>query len=188
MSQTKTFFVTHKSLCSSVLNGFKGEGEKIGAYMKPAAEKIQQVLRDLGLEYCEVVEFSESTKTSAEAAAVLGTSVAQICKSILFGAGDEAIMVMASGANRIDTAKVQAHVAVPLTKANAAFVRDKTGYVIGGVPPVGHVTPFPLFIDEDLLKFAEVYAAAGTPNSIFAIKPADLVRVTGGTVIDCKEQ
>lgn len=155
--------------------------------MKPAAEKIQQVLRELGLD-CAVVEFSESTKTSAEAAAAIGTTVEQICKSILFAAKDQAIMVMASGANRIDTAKVQSHVAVPLSKANAGFVRDKTGYVIGGVPPIGHATPFPIFIDEDLLKFEVVYAAAGTPNAIFGIKPADLVRVTGGTVIDCKEQ
>jgi prolyl-tRNA editing enzyme YbaK/EbsC (Cys-tRNA(Pro) deacylase) len=155
--------------------------------MKPAAEKIQQILQELGLD-SEVVEFSESTKTSAEAAAVIGTTVAQICKSILFAAGDQAVMVMASGANRIDTAKVQSHVEVPLGKANAAFVRDKTGYVIGGVPPIGHATNFPIFIDEDLLKFEIVYAAAGTPNSIFGIKPADLVRVTGGTVIDCKEK
>ena len=155
--------------------------------MKPAAERVQQILRELGLE-SEVVEFSESTKTSAEAASAIGTTLGQICKSILFEAGGEPVMVIASGVNRIDTAKVQQHVGQPLGKANAAFVREKTGFVIGGVPPVGHLHPFPIFIDQDLMQYPLVYAAAGTPNAIFPLKPADLVRITGGEVIDCKEE
>ena len=97
-------------------------------------------------------------------------------------------MVIASGANRIDTAKVQQHVGSPLGKANAAFVREKTGYVIGGVPPVGHAHPFPIFIDQDLMQYEIVYAAAGTPNAIFPLSPADLQRITQGGVIDCREE
>ncbi len=158
--------------------------------MKPAAEKVQQIINELGLD-SQIVEFSESTRTSAEAAAVIGTTVAQICKSILFAAGEGAeaipVMVIASGANRIDTHKVQSHIGQHLHKANAAFVRDKTGYAIGGVPPFGHASPITIFIDQDLLQYEVVYAAGGTPNSIFPLKPADLVQVTGGQVIDCRE-
>ncbi len=155
--------------------------------MKPAAERVQQILRDLGLN-SQIVEFSESTRTSAEAAAAIGTTIAQICKSILFEVGGEPVMVIASGANRIDTTKVQQHVGQPLGKANAAFVREKTGYVIGGVPPVGHSQPFPIFIDQDLMQYEIVYAAAGTPNAIFPVVPADLQRITQGKIIDCREE
>ena len=158
--------------------------------MKPAAEKVQQIINELGLD-SQIVEFSESTRTSAEAAAVIGTTVAQICKSILFAAGEGAeaipVMVIASGANRIDTNKVQSHIGQQLHKANAAFVREKTGYAIGGVPPFGHISPITIFIDEDLVQYELVFAAGGTPNAIFPLKPADLVRVTGGQVIDCRE-
>ena len=154
--------------------------------MKPAAERVQKILQELGLD-SQILEFSESTKTSAAAATAIGTTVAQIAKSILFAAGDEPVMVIASGINRIDVAKVQTHIGTPLGKANAAFVRDHTGYVIGGVPPVGHAVKFPIFIDRDLLQYDELWAAGGTPNAVFPIKPADLVRITGGEIIDCKE-
>jgi len=155
--------------------------------MKPAAERVQQILAGLGLD-SQIVEFGESTKTAADAAAAIGTTVAQIAKSIVFAAGDEPVMVIASGSNRIDPARVQPYVAAALTKANAAFVRDHIGYVIGGVPPVGHTTSFPIFIDRDLLQYPEIWAAGGTPNTVFPIAPANLVRVTGGRVIDCKEE
>lgn len=154
--------------------------------MKPAAERVQQILRELGLD-SQIVEFSESTKTSADAAAAINTTVAQIAKSILFAAGDSPVMVIASGVNRVDTAKVQQHVKQSLGKASAAFVREHTGFVIGGVPPVGHSTNFPIFIDHDLLQYAEIWAAGGTPNAVFPLTPADLVRITNGIVIDCKE-
>ena len=95
-------------------------------------------------------------------------------------------MVMASGANRIDTAKVERLLGKPLGKANAAFVRDTTGFVIGGVPPIGHPAHVPIYVDRDLLQYDVVYAAAGTPNTIFPIAPNDLVRVTRATVIDCR--
>jgi prolyl-tRNA editing enzyme YbaK/EbsC (Cys-tRNA(Pro) deacylase) len=159
--------------------------------VKPASQKVQQKIYELGLD-SQIVEFSESTRTSAEAAAAIGTSVEQICKSILFSAGEgseaEPVMVIASGANRIDTHKVQTHIGQKLHKATAEFVREKTGYAIGGVPPFGHAHHLTIFIDQDLLKYEVVYAAGGTPNSIFPIKPADLVRVTGGEVIDCRQE
>ncbi len=155
--------------------------------MKAAAERFQQILREMGLNN-EVIEFSETTRTAADAATAIGTTTAQICKSILFEAGGEPVMVIASGANRIDTSKVQQHVGQPLHKANANFVREKTGYVIGGVPPTGHLHPFPIFIDQDLLQYEQVYAAAGTPNAIFAISPTDLQRITKGEVINCREE
>src|SRR5438045_3866848 len=110
--------------------------------MHPTAERVQQALQDLGVE-TQVVEVSASTRTSADAAAAIGTSVAQICKSIVFAVDEAPLMVMASGANRIDTAKVEQAIGKPLGKANAAFVRDKTSFVIGGVPPVGHREHFP---------------------------------------------
>ncbi|WJW68852.1 YbaK/EbsC family protein [Candidatus Chlorohelix allophototropha] len=157
--------------------------------MKPAAQKVQQIIDELGLN-SQIVEFSESTRTSAEAAAAIGTSVAQICKSILFAAGDKEnaipVMVIASGANRIDTHKVQTHIGQKLHKATPEFVREKTGYAIGGVPPFAHAQPLTIFIDQDLLAFEVVYAAGGTPNAIFPLNPADLVKVTGGAVIDCR--
>jgi prolyl-tRNA editing enzyme YbaK/EbsC (Cys-tRNA(Pro) deacylase) len=159
--------------------------------MKPAAEKVQKIIDEMGLD-SQIVEFSESTRTSAEAAAAIGTTLGQICKSILFAAGEgeaaSPVMIIASGANRIDTGKVQAHVGSTLHKANAAFVRDKTGFAIGGVPPFGHIQPLTLFIDQDLLQYEVVYAAGGTPNAIFPIKPTELVRITGGEVIDCREE
>lgn len=153
--------------------------------MHMAAECIQQLLHNLGVR-TEVVEFGASTRTSAEAATAIGTTVAQICKSIVWATDGGAVLVIASGANRIDTAKVEQHVGKPLAKANAAFVREQTGYVIGGVPPIGHAHQVPIFIDQDLLRYPVVYAAAGTPNTIFPITPPELLRVTGGSVIDCR--
>ncbi|MBA3945338.1 MAG: YbaK/EbsC family protein [Herpetosiphonaceae bacterium] len=153
--------------------------------MHPTAERIQQVLHDLGVE-TQVVEFTESTRTSADAAAAIGTTVGQICKSIVFAVDGSPLMVMASGVNRIDTTKVEQTIGKLLGKANAAFVRDKTGFAIGGVPPVGHLERFPIFVDRDLLQYDIIYAAAGTPNTIFPISSADLVRVTGATVLDCR--
>src|SRR5947209_6868463 len=141
--------------------------------MHPTAERIQQVLHDLGVE-TQVVEFTESTRTSADAAAAIGTTVGQICKSIVFAVDGSPLMVMASGVNRIDTTKVEQTIGKLLGKANASFVRDKTGFAIGGVPPVGHLERFPIFVDRDLLQYDIIYAAAGTPNTIFPITPADL--------------
>lgn len=154
--------------------------------MHPTAAHVQALLQALGVE-AEVIEFAASTRTSAEAAAVIGTSVAQICKSIVFNMAGQALLVMASGADRIAVARLEALMGQPLGKANAAFVREQTGYAIGGVAPIGHARQFPVLVERGLLQFPVVYAAAGTPNTIFAITPADLLRITGAQVVDCRE-
>jgi prolyl-tRNA editing enzyme YbaK/EbsC (Cys-tRNA(Pro) deacylase) len=128
----------------------------------------------MGLE-AEVVEFAETTRTSAEAAGQIGCSTAQIAKSLVFRAktSNRPVLVIASGVNRVDE---------KLGKADAEFVRDKTGYAIGGVAPVGHATKPATFIDEDLLRFEIIWAAAGTPFAVFRLTPAELTRLTGGQV------
>jgi prolyl-tRNA editing enzyme YbaK/EbsC (Cys-tRNA(Pro) deacylase) len=135
-----------------------------------------------------VVELPHSTRTSAEAAAAVGCALGQIVKSIVFRAAhsDRPVLVLASGANRVDEAAVAALLGEPLAKAGADFVRARTGFVIGGVPPVGHSQPIPTFIDEDLLAFAAVWAAAGTPNAVFQLTPDQLVSLTRGTVARVK--
>lgn len=151
--------------------------------LKPAAERIQAALAEAGLQ-AKVREFPESTRTAADAAAAIGCSVAQIAKSLIFKGrqSGRSILVVASGANRVEERKVAALVGEALEKADAAFVRSATGYAIGGVPPVGHVSPPITVIDEDLLQLDEIWAAAGTPNAVFALTPEVLVALTSGTV------
>ena len=125
----------------------------------------------------EIREFPEGTRTAPEAAAAVGCDVGQICKSLVFRVGDEPLLVVASGANRVDEARFGA------SKADAAFVREQTGFAIGGVPPVGHDRPIETVIDEDLLRYDVVWAAAGTPRHVFPIAPDELVARTNGTVV-----
>jgi prolyl-tRNA editing enzyme YbaK/EbsC (Cys-tRNA(Pro) deacylase) len=147
----------------------------------PSALKVQAVL---GPAY-QVVEFDASTRTSEDAAAAIGCTVAEIAKSLIFrSAQGRPVLVIASGVNRIDEGKVQALLGGKIGRADADFVRDMTGYGIGGVPPVGHATPPIVLIDRELERFAAVWAAAGTPNAVFRITPADLVRLTQGQVAD----
>ena len=154
-----------------------------GDSLRPAAARVKEILRQQGLE-AEVVEFAESTRTSAEAAAQVGCSLAQIAKSLVFRAkgSGRPVLVIASGANRVDEKAVEALLGEKIGKADADFVRDKTGYAIGGVAPVGHAVPPATFIDEDLLTFDAVWAAAGTPFAVFRLAPAELQRLTGGRV------
>ena len=132
----------------------------------------------------DVIEFAETTKTSADAAQQIGCSVAQIAKSLIFRArqSNRPVLVIASGVNRVDEKALETLLGEKIGKADAEFVRDKTGYAIGGVAPVGHASPPVTFIDEDLLKLEVIWAAAGTPFAVFRLKPADLVRLTGGRV------
>jgi prolyl-tRNA editing enzyme YbaK/EbsC (Cys-tRNA(Pro) deacylase) len=151
--------------------------------LRPAAARVQQLLGDMGLA-TEVIEFAETTKTSADAAQQIGCSVAQIAKSLIFRARQSGrpVLVIASGVNRVDEKALEALLGEKIGKADADFVRDKTGYAIGGVAPVGHASPPVTFIDEDLLKLETIWAAAGTPFAVFRLGPADLVRLTGGQV------
>ncbi|MES1152168.1 MAG: YbaK/EbsC family protein [Dongia sp.] len=159
---------------------------------RSSVARVRQALADLGVE-TEIKEFSASTRTSADAAAAIGCSVAQIAKSLVFRAkpSGRAILVMASGANRVDEKKLAAKLGETIGKADADFVRSETGFAIGGVAPVGHDVEkrgirLKTLIDADLLGYDVIWAAAGSPNSVFRLTPGDLVRITQGEVADLK--
>ena len=154
--------------------------------LRPSAERVRQTLGSMGLTV-KVTEFSESTRTATEAAAAVGTTVGQIAKSLVFMVGDEAVLVIASGANRVDMEKMNRLLGKKIIKPDAGTVRRVTGFSIGGVPPVGHSTRLKTIADEDLLNFPMVYVAAGTPNAVFAVSPRDLVRITEAEVVNIKE-
>ena len=156
--------------------------------LKGSALRVQAALDAHGIA-AEVREFPASTRTSAEAAAAIGCAVGQIAKSLVFRArtSDRAVMVIASGTNRVDEKAVAARLGEPIGRADADFVRARTGFAIGGVPPVGHPESLPTFIDRDLLCYGEIWAAAGTPNAVFRLRPADLVALTGGEVADIRQ-
>lgn len=152
--------------------------------LSPAAQRIQAALDAHGLGH-KVVEFAQTTRTSADAAAALGCTVAQIAKSIVFkSAGGAPILVIASGPNRVDERKVAALLGEAIGKADADFVRQATGFVIGGVPPLGHAAPIRTLVDRDLLQHQTIWAAAGSPNAVFQLTPADLVGMTGAAPAD----
>ena len=154
--------------------------------LSPSAQRVADALVAAGVA-TTIVEYDVPARTSAEAAAVLGCTVAQIAKSLVFRAASGApVLVIASGANRVDEAKVAAQVGEPIGKADAAFVRECTGYAIGGIPPLGHARPLTTLVDRDLLQHDVVYAAGGTPHAMFPLSPADLVRVAGGGVADVR--
>ena len=154
----------------------------------PTALRTAQLLRDAGAD-ARVVEFEQPTRTSAEAAAAIGCSVAEIAKSIVFRGKVSGLagVVVASGDNRVSEKKVAAKVDEPLARADADFVRTATGYAIGGVAPIGHAQPVKLLIDEELKRFATVWAAGGTPYSVFPVTPDELARLTGAGWSDVKE-
>jgi prolyl-tRNA editing enzyme YbaK/EbsC (Cys-tRNA(Pro) deacylase) len=156
--------------------------------LSSSAQRVQEALAKLGFTL-NVVELPQSTRTAAEAAAAVGAGVGQIVKSLIFRGADSnrAILVLASGSNKVDEAKVAALLGEPLVKADADFVRAHTGFVIGGVPPVGHTEPMPTFIDEDLLGYDVLWAAAGTPNAVFKLAPGELVAMSRGTVASVKK-
>jgi prolyl-tRNA editing enzyme YbaK/EbsC (Cys-tRNA(Pro) deacylase) len=154
----------------------------------PTALRTQQRLADAGLD-SRVVEFEQPTRTSAEAAAAIGCEVAEIAKSIVFRGEDsgQAVVVVASGDNRVSEAKVAALVGEALGRADADFVRTATGYAIGGVAPIGHAQPVKLLLDTDLQRFDRLWAAAGTPFSVFPLTPAQLQALTGATWSDIRQ-
>jgi prolyl-tRNA editing enzyme YbaK/EbsC (Cys-tRNA(Pro) deacylase) len=166
------------------MGGGKPEASSIG--------RVRAALDALGIA-AEIKEFAASTRTAADAAAAIGCDVGQIAKSLVFRAGSSgrAVLAIASGANRIDEAKLAAAVGEPIGKADASFVRAQTGFSIGGVAPVGHAAMerdvmILTFVDADLMDYQEIWAAAGSPNSVFRLSPADLVRMTGAEVIALK--
>lgn len=153
------------------------------APLKGSARRVQQALDAQGLSLA-VREFPASTRTSAEAAAAIGCEVAQIAKSLIFRAAesDRPVLVIASGVNRVDEKAVATLIGERIERADADFVRSRTGFAIGGVPPVGHSEPPLCLLDEDLFALSELWAAAGTPNAVFKLTPAELAQLTGGRV------
>ena len=146
-----------------------------------SVQRVQSALAEKGLDSV-VVELSTSTRTAAEAAASIGCEVAQIAKALVFRAGDDAtVLVIASGSNRVDERKVAELIGSPIGRAPAEFVREKTGYAIGGIPPIAHAST--VLIDEDLMRFSEIWAAAGSPFAVFRLTPAELVAISGGRVV-----
>ena len=155
--------------------------------LSASAQRVQDALMKHGLT-TQVVELPDSTRSAAEAADAIGCSVEQIAKSLIFKTriSKKPILVIASGPNRVDEKKIAALVNEMITKADADFVRQNTGFAIGGVPPMGHNRTIRTFIDEDLLVYDEIWAAAGTPNAVFCLKGDALVRVTDGRVVEVK--
>ena len=154
---------------------------------RASADRVRAALIGLGLQV-EIRTFSESTRTSVEAAAAIGCSTGQIAKSLVFRAvgSGRAVLVIVSGANRVDEKLLAAAVGDRIAKADAAFVRDKTGFAIGGVAPVGHSERPMICVDQDLRQYREIWAAGGTPNSVFRLTPDALIAMTGGRVIALK--
>ena len=135
---------------------------------------------------CAIRTLPDSTRTAVEAAAAVGCSVGEIAKSLVFRAGDRAVVAIMSGDNRLDPAALAAAIGEEVRRADADFVRAATGFAIGGVPPLGHATPVDVFMDRDLFRFDEIWAAAGSPYSVFAIEPARLRDASRATVMELK--
>ncbi|HZF75644.1 MAG TPA: YbaK/EbsC family protein [Acetobacteraceae bacterium] len=145
-----------------------------------SVERVRAALRSAG--HADTVQaFPEGTRSAAEAAAAVGCEVAQIAKSIVFRAGERPVLVIASGANRVDMARVATATGFHVKRADGGWVREVTGFAIGGVAPLGHETPPVVLVDEDLFAYREVWAAAGSPMHVFATTPEELLRVSGGT-------
>ncbi|WP_117000674.1 YbaK/EbsC family protein [Desertimonas flava] len=155
--------------------------------MHPNVAKVVAAARERGLEI-ETFHFPDGTKTAADAAAAIGVEVGQIVKSLIFGVDGKIVLAYVSGANQLAEKKLAvAAGGTKCARVDADAVREATGFPIGGVPPFGHATELPVFIDPDLLQYDEVWAAAGTWNDVFRIAPADLVAASGGTVTDLRK-
>jgi len=148
-----------------------------------SAQKVQNALNAHGLP-CEVYEMPDTTRTARDAAQAAGCEVGQIVKSLVFKGvrTNKPYLVLASGANRVNEKQLGKIVDEPVKMPDADFVREKTGFAIGGVPPLGHAEKLEILIDEDLLPYDEIWAAAGTPNAIFKLTPMDLQKITAGRV------
>ena len=158
--------------------------------MHPSTQKVTDAARELGLAI-EIKTFDQTTRTAPDAARAIGCDVAQIVKSLCFTVSDQPIMALVAGVNQLDERKLAALCGVgrkKVKRASADVVKSATGFSIGGVPPFGHLTPMTIFVDEDLLQFETVWAAAGTPFAVFAIGPEELVRGCGGTAVSLKKE
>ena len=155
--------------------------------LSDSAQRVQDALQDLGLTL-HVVELPASTRTAKQAAEAIGCTVGQIAKSLLFKTieTEQPVLVIASGVNRVNESVIGELVGEPIEMADPDFVRQTTGFAIGGVPPVGHDQPIRTFIDEDLLTYEAIWAAAGTPHAVFRLTPDDLLQAADGDVVSVK--
>lgn len=155
--------------------------------LSPSAQKVQDTLHNLGFDLT-VIEHAESTRTAQEAAERVGVTLGQIVKSLIFKgkASGKPILVLTSGSNRVNEKRIKEYAGEKIERADADFVRAVTGYAIGGVPPIGHVQQMETYLDEDLLQYNLIWAAAGTPNAVFELTPNDLQKMTQGQVVGVK--
>jgi prolyl-tRNA editing enzyme YbaK/EbsC (Cys-tRNA(Pro) deacylase) len=155
--------------------------------LSPSAQKVQDALKALGFAH-QVIELPQATRSAAAAAQAVGCEVGQIVKSLILKSRrtKRPILVAASGSNRVSEKKIAELVSEAVEMADADFVRQQTGFAIGGVPPLGHLKRLEAFVDEDLLQYGEIWAAAGNPNAVFRLTPSDLVQMTGGRVVAIK--
>ena len=152
--------------------------------LSASAQRVQEALEAKGVAL-KVMELPGSTRTAQEAAHAAGCEIGQIVKSLIFKGGNsgEAVLVLTSGSNRVDESRVSEELGEPLGLADADFVRETTGFAIGGVAPVGHRSEISTYIDEDLMGYEYIWAAAGTPRAIFKLTPVELIHITGGKII-----
>ncbi len=154
----------------------------------PSSQRVVNAAASLGLTI-EVRDFPEGTRTAEDAARAVGVSVGQIVKSLVFLADGNPIICLVSGANRVDTTRLASAIgATTIARADANVAREATGFGVGGTPPFGHPQPLPVYCDPDLLTYDEVWAAGGTPMSVFAVEPRALVKASDARIIDLKEQ
>ena len=153
--------------------------------MSKSLKRVTKALADAGIE-ANIIETDDQTRTAAQAAAQAGCVVDQIAKSIIFRGEDSetAVLFLTAGGNQVDPSKASLVAGETLGKADAALIRSQTGFAIGGVSPVGHLTPIRAYVDPRLMEFKMIWAAAGTPRHIFALTPADLMRLTNGQLAD----
>jgi Cys-tRNA(Pro) deacylase len=163
------------------------KGGKMSEKLKSSALRVQEALQDNGLT-CEIVQMQDTTRTAEDAARAVGCVVGQIVKSLVFEGrqSHRPVLVVTSGANRVNEKAIGQKLAESIKMAKPEFVREMTGFAIGGVPPVGHRHPLKIFIDEDLLQYEEIWAAAGTPHAVFKLTPEELKTITSGEVISVK--
>jgi Cys-tRNA(Pro) deacylase len=155
---------------------------------EPRVARVVTGARQLGLDI-QPVTFENETRTAEQAANEIGCDVAAIVKSLVFKADGRALLFLVSGANRLDPERAAAAAGVgAVDKADAALTKSATGFSIGGVPPFGHASELPVVVDRDLLRFDEVWAAGGRPDTVFAIDPKELARVTGGRIADLRSE
>jgi len=159
----------------------------MAAILKRSADRVQASLNEFGFEL-NVVELSDSARTAQEAANAIGCTVSQIAKSLVFKGrtSQKPILIIASGSNRVNEKAIKEQIGENLDKADANFVLEHTGFAIGGIPPIGHKNLITTLIDEDLMQYEEIWAAAGTPNVVFKLTPKILVEITNGRIVKIK--